>query len=274
MPATQSNHNATEAQLKRYAEDLSRVYQSEKEKRIALGEANAQLVQFARDLKSTIKDLKYAYLDTINRLALAAELKDEDTGDHINRLSRYSELIAKGLGMPGHFVDNLRHAAPMHDVGKIGIPDKILMHPGKLSAEEFDLMKTHTTIGGKILENSKAEILQVARQIALYHHEKFNGKGYPEGIAGEDIPLEARIVGLVDVFDALTSSRPYKDPYPVEIANRIIVKERGKHFDPDIVDVFQNRMDDVIRIKNEVKSPETVCIGDMVYSERDMAAQA
>jgi len=273
--------SAAEEQLKKYALDLSRVYRSEKEKGAALKEANTQLVKFARDLKMTVsdlrtanRDLKAAYLDTLNRLALAAELKDEDTGDHINRLSRYSELIAIKLGMPEKFIENLKYATPMHDVGKIGIPDKILLCPGKLSSDEFRLMKTHTTIGAKILGGSKAEILQVARKIALHHHEKYNGQGYPEGLSGDNIPLEARIVGLVDVFDALTSRRPYKEPYPVEVASGIIMKERGEHFDPDVVDHFIGNLEKIIRIKSEVGGAEDVSTDDLVFSERDLAAQA
>ncbi len=146
----------------------------------------------------------------------------------------------------------------MHDVGKIGIPDSILMKPGKLTNEEFDTVKTHSNIGAKILTNSKAEVLKVAEQIALSHHEKWNSKGYPQGLSGDTIPLAARIVGLVDVFDALTSRRPYKDPFPVEVALDIIKKERGQHFDPDVVDVFFENMDEILEIKAEVDTAEDV----------------
>jgi putative two-component system response regulator len=148
----------------------------------------------------------------------------------------------------------------MHDVGKIGIPDNILMKPGKLTDEEFDFMKTHTTIGAKILVDSKAEILQLAQQIAISHHEKWNGRGYPQGLAGDTIPLAARIVGLTDVFDALTSKRPYKDPFPVEVALDIIKKERGEHFDPDVVDVFFENIDEILKIKDEVDADGDVSL--------------
>jgi len=160
-------------QLKKYADDLAKVYQSEKQKRKELQAGNEQLVKFADDLNKTILELKAAhqelqgaYLDNIHRFVLAAEYKDEDTGAHIVRMSRYSALIAAKLGLPGEEVQNIQYAAPMHDVGKIGIPDNILMKPGKLTDEEFDFMKTHTTIGAKILADSKAEILQLAQQIA------------------------------------------------------------------------------------------------------------
>ena len=148
----------------------------------------------------------------------------------------------------------------MHDVGKIGIPDNILMKPGKLTDEEFDFMKTHTTIGAKILVDSKAEILQLAQQIAISHHEKWNGRGYPQGLAGDTIPLAARIVGLTDVFDALTSKRPYKDPFPVEVALDIIKKERGEHFDPDVVNVFFENIDEILKIKDEVDADGDVSL--------------
>jgi len=261
------------AQLKKYADDLSKVYQSEKQKRKELQVANKQLVKFADDLNKTVKELQGAYLDTINRLVLAAEYKDEDTGDHIVRMSRYSAFIAKKLGLPARKVQNISYAAPMHDVGKIGIPDNILMKPGKLTDEEFDFMKTHTNIGAKILAKSKAEILQLAHQIAISHHEKWNGRGYPQGFSGDKIPIAGRIVGLADVFDALTSKRPYKVPYPIEVAVDIIKKERGEHFDPDVADIFLENIDEFVKIKKEVGSAEDVSLADFVRSERDQAGE-
>ncbi len=267
-------------QLKKYADDLVRVYQSEKEKRKELQTANEQLVKFADDLnktfselKSTHQELQEAYLDTIHRLVLAAEYKDEDTGDHIVRMSRYSALLAEKLGMSDKEVQNIRYAAPMHDVGKIGIPDNILMKPGKLTDEEFDFMKTHTNIGAKILANSKAEILQLSQQIAISHHEKWNGRGYPQGLSGTKIAIAGRIVGLADVFDALTSKRPYKDPYPVEVACDIIKKESGQHFDPELVDVFMENIDEILKIKKEVGTAKDVSLANFIRSERDQAGR-
>jgi len=263
-------------QLKKYAKDLSEIYKSEKEKRKALQTANQQLVVFANDLKHTVielkavnRELQEAYLDTIHRLAIAAEYKDEDTGDHIRRMGRYSALIAEKLGLQAKEIKIIRYAAPMHDVGKIGVPDNILMVPGKLSYDEFELMKTHTVIGGKILENSKSEVIRVAQEIALYHHEKWDGRGYPQRLSGEEIPVAAGIVGLVDVFDALTSRRPYKDPYPADVACEIIKKERGAHFDPDIVDVFLENLDEILAIKEDVGTKEDLCLVDFICSERD-----
>ena len=261
------------AQLKKYADDLSKVYQSEKQKRKELQVANKQLVKFADDLNKTVKELQGAYLDTINRLVLAAEYKDEDTGDHIVRMSRYSAFIAEKLGLPAREVQNIRYAAPMHDVGKIGIPDNILMKPAKLTDEEFDFMKTHTNIGAKILAKSKAEILRLAWQIAISHHEKWNGRGYPQGFSVDKIPIAGRIVGLADVFDALTSKRPYKVPYPIEVAVDIIKKERGEHFDPDVADIFLENIDEFLKIKKEVGSAEDVSLTDFVRSERDQTGR-
>ncbi len=267
-------------QLKKYADDLVKVYQSEKEKRKELQAANKQLVKFADDLNKTILELKAAnqelqeaYLDTIQRLVFAAEYKDKDTGDHIVRMSRYSVLVAAKLGLPDSDVQNIRYAAPMHDVGKIGIPDNILMKPDKLTDEEFDFMKTHTTIGATILAGSKTEILRLAQQTAISHHEKWNGRGYPQGFSGDKIPIAGRIVGLADVFDALTSKRPYKDPYPVEVAVDIIKKERGEHFDLEMADVFLGNIDEFVKIKEEVGSAEDVSLAAFVRSERDQAGK-
>jgi putative two-component system response regulator len=263
-------------QLMKYAADLNLAVRSERENASALVEARGQLLKFATDFNCTVTDLKLAqqemdraYLDTIHRLSLAAEYKDEDTGDHIVRMSRFCALIAEKCGLAEPEVQKILYAAPMHDIGKIGIPDSILLKKGRLTREEFDQMKTHTVIGAKILSNSKAEILQVAERIAMTHHEKWNGKGYPMGLAGDEIPIVGRITALPDTFDALTSRRPYKDPYPVEKAVDIIEKERGEHFDPDIVDIFLANLEEVLSIRNmhggeTVSDPQNFCL-----SERD-----
>ena len=166
-------------------------------------------------------------------------------------MSRYCAFIANKRGLTPTEVQHILYASPMHDIGKIGVPDNILVKPGKLTDEEFETMKTHTTIGAKILAHSKSEILKVAEQIALYHHEKWNGTGYPHGLSGDTIPLTARIVALADAFDALTSKRPYKDPYPFDVACDIIKKERGQHFDPAIVDVFLDNIDEILKIRQK-----------------------
>ena len=200
---------------------------------------------------------------------MAAEYKDEDTGDHILRMSRYSALIAEKMNLSDAMVKSILFAAPMHDIGKIGIADSILLKPGKLTKEEFDTMKTHTTIGAHILANSTAEILQISQQIAISHHEKWNGTGYPQGHAGEKIPMAGRIVCLADVFDALTSKRPYKDPYPVEVALDIIKKERGEQFEPRVVDIFLANIDGILAIKEEIGEAGDISLADFIWSERD-----
>lgn len=263
-------------QLKKYAKDLSDVYRSEEKKRKELESSQKQLMKYAdalnnkiAELRNTNIELRESYLDTIHCLVLAAEYKDQEIGNHIVRMSRYSALLAEKLGLSAQVVQNIKYATPMHDVGKIGIPDNILNKPGKLTDKEFEIMTQHSIIGGKILAGSKAEILKVARQIALAHHEKWNGTGYPNGLSKKKIPIEGRIVGLADVFDALTSRRPYKGPYPVEAAIEIISLARGKHFDPDIVDVFLGSIKEIKKIKKEVDSIKTFPSLTVVWSERD-----
>ncbi len=215
------------------------------------------------------EELRQAYIDSIHRLVMASEFKDEDTGDHIIRIGEYSRLMAQKLELPAATVEAIYYAAPMHDVGKIGIPDKIMLKPGKLTSEEFDVIKTHTTIGAKLLSRSKSGILQMAKDIALCHHEKFNGQGYPRGLSGRAIPLPARIVAIADTFDALTSKRPYKDPYPPEMALDIIRNERGKHFDPRITDIFMEHFPEFLRIRETIGSFVQVDLANFMLSERD-----
>jgi HD-GYP domain-containing protein (c-di-GMP phosphodiesterase class II) len=191
----------------------------------------------------THEELQNAHLDTIRRLAMAAEYKDDNTGSHLERVGRISELLARGLGLSETEVSDIRHAAPMHDIGKIGIPERILLKPGKLEPHEWATMQTHTLIGGRILSNPVSNLMRRAREIALSHHERFDGKGYPNGLKGEKIPLSARIVGLADVFDALISERPYKPPYTAEQAGELIRAQRGRHFDPKLVDLFEKLFD-------------------------------
>ena len=198
-----------------------------------------------------LEKTKKAHLDTITRLAVAAEYKDIDTAMHIERMSRYSTLLARVLGKDGEYVDMMRLASPMHDVGKIGIPDAILLKPGKLTDAEFDHMKKHTEIGARILSGSDVPLLQMSERIALCHHEKWDGSGYPRGTRGEEIPLEGRIVALADVFDALTSRRCYKPAFTVEKALEIIREGIGKHFDPQIVEAFLSALGEVLEIKKE-----------------------
>lgn len=220
-----------------------------------------------RDLESTLEELREAYLDTIHRLAVATEYKDLDTGSHIVRMGQACAILAEAIGLGESEVDDIRYAAPMHDVGKIGIPDSILLKGGRLTPAEFEVMKTHTTIGAKILEDPKSSILACARQIAISHHENWNGKGYPNGLSKEEIPLVGRITKLVDVFDALLSARPYKRPYPVDVALKIVEKERERHFDPTLVDLLKNNLDDILALRDSGESEQDE--GDFEWSERD-----
>ena len=195
-----------------------------------------------------------AYLDTIERLGIAAEYKDEDTASHIFRMSNYCAILARGLGLMPDEVQTILRASPMHDVGKIGIPDAILLKPGKLTGEEFDVMKTHAENGCRILEGSDSELLEAGMLIAISHHEKWDGSGYPKGLAGEEIPLWGRISAVADVFDALTSKRPYKEAFSNEKAYAILKEGRGKHFDPGVLDVFFKQLKEILAIQDKYRA--------------------
>jgi putative two-component system response regulator len=187
---------------------------------------------------------------TIFCLAKAAEYRDPETGAHILRMSHYAKHIACNLGLPLDQQELLLQAAPMHDIGKVGTPDAILLKPGKLTPEEFAVMKQHAVIGYQVLSSSKSALLQVAAQIAHTHHEKFDGSGYPQGLAGQAIPLFGRIVAVADVFDALTSERPYKRAWTVEAAAAMLREGSGSHFDSICVDAFFENFEEVLSIKN------------------------
>ncbi|KZY59329.1 MAG: two-component system response regulator [Pseudoalteromonas sp.] len=200
------------------------------------------------------EQLQLAHIDLIQRLGRAAEYKDTDTGEHIARMSRYSKVLALAYGMSEYEAEQLKQAAPMHDVGKIGIPDSVLLKPGRLNETEYEHMKQHALIGAKILENSTSPLLQLAHKLALEHHEKWDGTGYPYGLKGEEISIEGRIVTIADVFDALTSKRPYKKAWSVEEALDLLKDEAGKHFDPQLVDLFIGQIDSILEIKNTFTS--------------------
>ncbi len=218
-------------------------------------------------------ELKETRLEIIHRLGRAAEYKDNETGAHIIRISRMSELLGKLSGMNEEQTDLILNTSPMHDIGKIGIPDSILLKPGKLDAKEWETMKSHTTIGANLLSGKSSELIKSAKEIALAHHEKWDGTGYPNGKKGEEIPFEGRIVGIVDVFDALTSKRPYKDPYPMDKALSIIKEERGRHFDPELTDLFIEHFNSFMSIKKELSSHYDNAPASFKLSERDIAAQ-
>ena len=196
-------------------------------------------------------ELKETRLEIIRRLGHAAEFKDNETGMHVIRMSHYSRLIAEQLHVDSDWLDLLFNAAPMHDVGKIGIPDKILLKPGKLDKDEWELMKKHAEFGAAIIGDHPSDLLQMSKEIALSHHEKWDGSGYPQGLAGEDIPLSGRIVAIADVFDALTTERPYKNAWTVEDAVKLINDGSGQHFDPNLVPIFHEVLPDILKIKEQ-----------------------
>jgi putative two-component system response regulator len=188
--------------------------------------------------------------ETVIRLCKAAEYRDPETGAHILRMAHYSRLIAAGIGLSVADQDLLLEAAPMHDLGKVGIADKILLKPGRLDEGEFEIMKQHAIYGYELLKGSSSRVLQAGAEIAKGHHEKFDGSGYPDGLRGTDIPIFSRIVAVADVFDALTSERPYKKAWTLEEAVDFLVAGSGKHFDPDCVRAFLNAWDDVLGIRD------------------------
>ena len=203
------------------------------------------------ELKQALEKIKATSLETIYRLSMASEYKDTDTGTHIKRMSRYSAAIARRMGLDTSTVETILYSAPMHDLGKIGIPDHILLKPAMLDPAEWEIMKQHSVIGAKILKNSDAAFIRLGEIIAYSHHEKWDGSGYPRGLKGTEIPIAGRITAIADVFDALTSKRPYKEPFPVENALAIIKEGRGSHFDPDVVDAFFAIQDEILTIKKE-----------------------
>lgn len=205
------------------------------------------------ELQRAMEKIKLASLDTVYRLSRAAEYRDEDTGAHIQRMSHYSAAIARRMGLDDEAVESILYAAPMHDIGKIGIPDRILLKPGRLDPDEWKIMKQHTTIGARILEGSDAEFIKLAEVIARTHHERWDGSGYPEGLKGSKIPLVGRLTGIADVFDALISKRPYKVALSLEESFDIIKKGRGSHFDPEVMDAFFAVENEILSIREKYK---------------------
>jgi methanogenic corrinoid protein MtbC1 len=190
------------------------------------------------ELKRALSGLEIAQAETVQRLSMAVEFRDEDTGSHIERIGRFSVLLAEHIGMDAEFCERLRHAAPLHDVGKVAIPDAILLKPGPLTPEERAIVETHAEEGHRLVRGSSSSILDMAATIALSHQEKWDGTGYPRGLKGEAIPIEGRIVAVVDVFDALTSDRVYRKAFSVEEGVQMMREQRGRHFDPVLLDAF------------------------------------
>jgi len=213
---------------------------------LALHNQNREL---DRKVHEQTYQLNQTRLQIIERLGRAAEYKDDDTGLHVIRMSRYSYILGLAAGMSESEAEMLMSAAPMHDIGKIGIPDNILKKPGKLDNEEFDIMRTHCEIGAKIIGDDSSELLKMAKIVAMSHHEKWNGFGYPNKLKGEEIPRIGRIVAIADVFDALTSKRPYKDAWSIEDAVQLLEESAGEHFDPQLVSLFIGVLPEVLEVK-------------------------
>ncbi|GAA5180846.1 two-component system response regulator [Niveibacterium umoris] len=205
--------------------------------------------ELSQAVKRATADIHEREQETVRRLAKAAEFRDPETGSHIQRMAHYSAMIARRLALDTQTCERLLAAAPMHDVGKLGTPDEILLKQGRLTPEEFEKMKQHATMGYDILKDSASPVLKMAAEIAYTHHEKFDGTGYPRGLKGDGIPLIGRIVAVADVFDALTSSRPYKKAWALEDARAFLEQGRGSHFDPQCVNTFLDGWDEVMAIR-------------------------
>ena len=210
----------------------------------------------ADELEETVRErtseVRNTQLLVIERLGRAGEYRDEETGMHVTRMSLSSQMLALAAGLEPATAELIRYATPMHDVGKIGIPDYVLLKPGKLNPEERKIIEGHAAIGGNIIGVHSSELLSMARNVALYHHEKWDGKGYPHGLKGDEIPIEARIAAICDVFDALTSARPYKEAWPLERAINHIKEQAGNHFDPKLVDIFLGIVQNVVSLREEL----------------------
>jgi len=209
------------------------------------------LAEKTKNLKKAISLIRIAQRETIHRLSTAAEYKDEDTGSHLKRMMNYAATVSRAMGLDDKKAEQMLLASPMHDIGKIGIPDEILLKPGRLNPDERRIMQTHAEIGAQILTGSYDPVIKTAEIIALTHHEKWDGSGYPKGLKKEDIPIEGRIAAVADVFDALTSKRPYKNAFPVDKSLQIIRGNSGTHFDPQVVDAFFSIQAGILDIKEK-----------------------
>ncbi len=227
----------------------------------------------SRELERMVAHRTQELLNTrqqiIRRLGRAAEFKDNETGNHVLRMSHYARLIAEAHGLGPEASTIIFHTAPMHDIGKIGIPDSILLKPGKLDAEEWKVMHQHPLMGAEIIGKHENELLETARIIALSHHEKWDGNGYPLGLKGEDIPLEGRIVAIADVFDALVSERPYKKAVPLDEALAYMDTQSGLHFDPALMEAFRAALPEILRIR-EVYADEYGALTDLEFHIREI----
>ncbi len=240
----------------RHAKQIISGYAAELESRVS--QRTLELQKALTELGAAESSLREAHNETVIKLAVACEYRDDDTAQHLKRMAGYSRVIAQHIGLSSEHVKSIETAAPMHDIGKIGVPDSILLKPGKLTPDEFKVMQKHPGIGARILTGSTSPLLVAAEQIALTHHEKFDGTGYPRNLKGEQIPIEGRIVALADVFDALTTRRCYKPAFSIEKSLEIIRDGNGKHFDPAVVAAFNAGLDEVVDICDKHRDPEPV----------------
>jgi putative two-component system response regulator len=216
----------------------------------------AKVKERTLELQERNKELEETRLEIIRRLGRAGEYRDNETGMHVIRMSKSCQCLALAVGLGEEHAEQILQASPMHDVGKIGIPDGILLKPGKLDPEEWEIMKTHAEIGADIMGDFDSSLMRMAGMIAFTHHEKYDGSGYPNGTKGSGIPIEGRIAAICDVFDALTSERPYKEAWTVERALDLINEESGKHFDPELVRLFNEILPDVLTIREQYADEE------------------
>lgn len=259
---------AAKSQLALYAKDLKALLSREQKKSQQLQATNKQLQAYAQDLKAAYnaeqhktRELEKAYADTVVRLTLASRYKDEETGAHIQRLSHYSKTLAVCIGLDEDEAQLIFDAAPMHDVGKVGIPDRIMQKRGPLDEAEWDIVKQHPIFGANLLAGSPSLLLETAREIALTHHERWDGSGYPQGLKGEAIPLGGRLVMLGDTYDALRSRRPYKPTLPHQQVCDIILngneRTKPRHFDPTLLEAFREWHGEFERIFSEISEDDS-----------------
>jgi putative two-component system response regulator len=225
------------------------------EVRMLYRERQRQAEILEQKVRERTRELSETQKEILRRLALAGEYRDNATGNHVARVSHICRTLALAAGLTDDFADLIFQASPMHDIGKIGVPDYILLKPGRLEPQEMTIMRRHAQIGGTMLGGHPAPILQLAHSIALHHHEKWDGSGYPDAMTGAAIPVEVRIVAICDVFDALTSSRPYKKAWPVDAAVDYLREQSGQHFDPHLVEVFVSILPQIIEIRNRFADP-------------------
>lgn len=258
----EKERDAAISQLYKYATDFQKLLATKvdnkglkKEKQAAI----KQLEKFSHDFNKLLQQREVAYealakshLDTLRRLAVAAEYKDGDTGVHIIRMSQFSAILAKSMGMDEEYCTRILQASPMHDIGKIGVPDSVLKKPGGLTKDEREIIQKHPEYGAKILGHSDVPVIQMAADIALSHHEKFDGSGYPRNLRGDDIPFCGRIVALADYFDALTMDRVYRPAFDDEKVFEMITENTGSHFDPEVVQAFFSAADDIIASRERI----------------------